>query len=282
MRVSRTIDFDTVTSCSSETESRSLPLTSLFYEPSKPLSLSPIASFPFRQNELASPDSPLSSTLATSVQEQRQIVPQTTRTAYKNESNSKFKGHCLLLDKHSPLQKISESINSNFKITPDVAKSCKNSLPNTYPEDKCNVYSTRSTTDTIDESTAGNTGKPIRKYSENIPNESTRLDCPSNSFISPIKTRQDISRDTSTSLQHIWRPIPLMAASTQEIVNQPLDMKVTDNQNHPSGTKQQNYAPVLPMAQAYKPVSVFQVSNFDYLSVLFSFLNMFGLLLSLT
>lgn len=59
-RVARAIDFNPVTTSVSKPEISSYTLGSLFYAPSKPLSLSPIASFPFRQNELASPDSPLS------------------------------------------------------------------------------------------------------------------------------------------------------------------------------------------------------------------------------
>lgn len=63
-RVARAIDFNTVTTSASKPEISSYTLGSLFYAPSKPLSLSPIASFPFRQNELASPDSPLSISLS--------------------------------------------------------------------------------------------------------------------------------------------------------------------------------------------------------------------------
>ncbi|XP_060603191.1 uncharacterized protein LOC132756197 [Ruditapes philippinarum] len=43
----------------SNTDIHTFNFGSLFYPPSRPLSLSPISSFPFRQNELASPDYPL-------------------------------------------------------------------------------------------------------------------------------------------------------------------------------------------------------------------------------
>jgi hypothetical protein len=229
-RVSRTIDFNVVTTSSKEADTRSAPLSSLFYAPSVPLSLSPIASFPFRQNELASPDSPLSSGVVTqsaSVPNTRQIV----HSPYANKTISDLKGNAFICNKHSECKIQSETIHCSDTST--VVKTSenvisKNTLPNTYLTENCK-----------------------------------------SNFEQSQSKAQDILHQRSTMFPHIWRPIPQMASPSQQIVSSTFGLKSADNQPRLAELKQRNCVYTLPVIQTDKSASMFQVYIIYLLSCIF-------------
>lgn len=228
-RVVRTIDFSP---CKSDVVSPNYNITPLFCSPSNLLSLSPITSFPFRQNELASPDSPISNT----------TVPSgSTLSALSPISMPTFSALSQRLPSHQTYvpTEVIKHVDNSKQSTNFVSTSLENGLhhqqpnremishnqihpvyPASLPRVPQNHFSSRNGQELCVNSssmTDENNNAPAtlqrdhKPCTKTIPNE---ID-PAQAFTVPKSPSQVLNRIGKSQAQNtaLWRPIPQMVTT---------------------------------------------------------------------
>ncbi|XP_045203335.2 early growth response protein 1-B-like [Mercenaria mercenaria] len=223
-RVARSIDFNPVSTSSSKTEVTSNTLGSLFYSLANPLTLSPISSFPFRQNELASPDSPLSS--LSNVSPRLPSVCSTHATTTK-DSTCSFS----ISPTYSRKRFYAESPDSSNSVLTDENKSeivPDNSAP---AFSRIEMYERNTKLPNLTSSRPMADGNySARETTPHRNNHSEETSITMAATLPPFQpyrcltqTRQNISHQQQTIYPHIWRPVPQMATMSSPIVTSQLD-----------------------------------------------------------
>ncbi|XP_053398814.1 myoneurin-like [Mercenaria mercenaria] len=251
--VAKIINFNPIATSASKTEIMNHTRGSLFYSPA-PLSLSPISSFPFRQNELASPDSPLSSLSNWSPR-----LPNTCPTF------SSVNAICTKDSISSGRMFYSKVPDSNNNVVTNENKSetvsCDNSALSSSRTDKSERNSKLTS---IRPMADGNNNARETTAQRNFDSEQTSRAMtmpllPFQQYRTLTQTQQELSKQTI--YPHIWRPIPQMAATSQHVITsflgqkKPTDDRINKQVSNPMET---NSAPTLPLLKTTESISILQ------------------------
>lgn len=233
-RVARTINFNIVTTSASQSNfaSNKHSIGSLCCPPNNVLSLSPIASFPFRHNELASPDSPLSVSTLSSVSPRsigpgthpaltspRSVYPKETIVAHVTSPRSKpvdvrntDNGTCINQVSTASVKQPDCSFAFNFNNSP-------------VQPPKMNYRPCAESSDSImdENNNADNNTRNGILETPVYHNRAPDLQISQHTFVVPTQTclpykpiqfyRPEVTHQSNPS--NIWRPIPQMAAQVQ-------------------------------------------------------------------